>query len=378
MTASLTILGVSVRAAAQAARRAGFLPHSIDLFADLDTREAGSTCKVARYPDGFLPALDESPPSAWMYTGGLENYPTLVGKLAERRPLLGNPAAVLLRVRDPVQLSGFLLAEGFRYPQVGLSEFADRRVFKPLRSGGGRGVQLITAGSGQLVPKDCYQQRFIEGRSISALFVAAPQHCRLLGATSQLTGKDFGLPEPFAYVGSLAPLTCSSDVLAELYRLGSKLADHFQLRGLFGVDLILRNEELWVLEVNPRLTASAEVAELAIGCNPVALHVAACEGGQSFDSLKRASPNKGGLPLMHGKCIVYARTHGVARESYSELIARWQQCAETLIADLPQEGARFSPGEPIATVFANGTSEAEVVGLLRERADQVLSAIDRE
>src|SRR5437588_46110 len=98
---SLIVLGASARAAAFSARRAGFEPYAIDLFADRDLAAICPSVKIRRYPHDFLVALAAAPQAPWIYTGGLENFPRLVDRLADVRPLLGNSGHVLRRVRDP-------------------------------------------------------------------------------------------------------------------------------------------------------------------------------------------------------------------------------------------------------------------------------------
>ena len=44
------------------------------------------------------------------------------------------------------------------------------------------------------------------------------------------------------------------------------------LRGLFGVDFVLRDGIPWPVEVNPRYTASVEVLEFAAGIRALTLH----------------------------------------------------------------------------------------------------------
>src|SRR5438128_59838 len=94
---SLLIVGASVRAAAFSALRAGFHPWCIDLFADRDLCCRVPCHRIARrnYPEAIESVLHDAPPGPWMYTGGLENYPTLVDEWSVHRPLLGNGSAQL-------------------------------------------------------------------------------------------------------------------------------------------------------------------------------------------------------------------------------------------------------------------------------------------
>src|SRR5919106_1235059 len=114
----LAIVGASVRAAAASAVRAGFQPLAADLFADADLRRIATATPISPYPEGLLDWLRAVEPSAWMYTGALENHPELVDQMAWIAPLWGNPGDVLERVRSPWKLADVLRREGLLFPET--------------------------------------------------------------------------------------------------------------------------------------------------------------------------------------------------------------------------------------------------------------------
>ena len=121
MPPSLSILGASVRSAAQSARRSGFIPCGADLFADHDLQRAcAATIRVSDYPHQLIDALKQLPSGPWMYTGGLENHPKIIDQIASTQTLLGNPGAVLCRVRDPWELSAVLTSHGLSSPAASI------------------------------------------------------------------------------------------------------------------------------------------------------------------------------------------------------------------------------------------------------------------
>ena len=88
MLKRLILVGASVRACAASAVKAGFAPEAFDLFADADLRAlCPTTCLVNGY--GNLNTVFSAAPEPWMYTGGLENRPRLIDRLALLRPLWG-------------------------------------------------------------------------------------------------------------------------------------------------------------------------------------------------------------------------------------------------------------------------------------------------
>src|SRR5262245_26697370 len=149
----LTIVGASVRAAAAAARRAGFDPWCADLFADADLRAmvpAAVRCPPGHYPHALLDLLRESPTGPWMYTGGLENYPNLIRRMAELRPLWGNGPNTLVASRSPFTIARILREAGLPAVEVRAadSELPDscRWLRKPFASAAGQGIEFAVPG----------------------------------------------------------------------------------------------------------------------------------------------------------------------------------------------------------------------------------------
>lgn len=381
----LIVLGASARAAAWSAARAGFEPHAIDLFADRDLKALCPAVRIERYPHDFWRAMKKAPEVPWIYTGGLENYPRLVARLSELRPLWGNSADTLRAIRDPWRLRQVLWEEGIPCPDLIFSSGPQSRkwLLKPRRGSGGLGVRLATAGDLAWPAKGAVFQEYVEGESCSATYVAARGEAVLLGATRQLIGRDWGLAPKFLYLGSLGPLPLSAIETAKLVHLGNVLTRRFNVVGLFGIDFIRTHDELWPIEVNPRYTASVEVLERVTGSSFMNFHAAACVRGQ----VPPSSPDPAGICA--GKAVIYARRDcSWGRES---LAANSAPLAANLIppktpdplatawptiADIPHDGQQFQAGQPIATVLATGDTLSGVAQLLRKRQAALLDALE--
>ncbi len=308
MSRTLTIVGASVRAAAASAWRAGMLVRAGDLFADTDLARHAHATRVTDYPAGLLDVVRESNAGAWMYTGALENHPRWIRRMARLRPLLGNPAEVLSRVRNPRLLCKTLISAGLRSPAVQSFSPAVPRdgiwLLKPLRSAGGANVAAWdfdasppTGTAGQ----DYYLQQRIDGMPCAAVYLAAGGKSSLLAVSRQLVGCAWCGAEGFRYCGSIGPLDLASDVTQEFARIGEVLSAEFGLAGVFGIDAIVNPQGVWPVEVNPRFPASAELCDWSTGGSVVARHVEACESG-------RLPAPPGCLRQgMLGKAILFAR-----------------------------------------------------------------------
>jgi predicted ATP-grasp superfamily ATP-dependent carboligase len=359
----LTILGASARAAAFAAARAGYAPHAIDCFADRDLAALCPAVRIEKYPRGFWRALAAAPDAPWMYTGGLENHPRLIERLAALRPLWGNTADVLCEVRNPRKLFQVLAAAGLAMPRLDGSEDQPALV-KPLRGSAGLGIRWATPRDRMQPPRGTYLQEYVEGTSGSAAFAAAGGQAVLLGTTRQLVGRDWNIRPPFMYVGSIGPLPLRAEQTGKLQRIGTVLAEQFRLVGLFGVDFVMTDDEVWTIEVNPRYTASMEILEYVTGQHFLGWHAAACQSAK-LPRVPPASPTG----EFRGKAVVYARTDLTIGQQMP-----WDDASRSAkYADLPSAGQTIRAGHPIVTAFANGDSLENVEAQLRAQAESLLN-----
>src|SRR5262249_61542346 len=107
-------VGPPARAPASRARRAGLDRGCAVLFADSDLRARvpdAVRCPPGQYPAGLAELFANAPMAAWIYTGGLENHPNLIAKMAAIRPLWGNGREALRLSRDPFAVQATLPAD---------------------------------------------------------------------------------------------------------------------------------------------------------------------------------------------------------------------------------------------------------------------------
>jgi predicted ATP-grasp superfamily ATP-dependent carboligase len=366
----LIIVGASARAAAASALRAGFSPWCADLFADADLAAACPVCRLEprHYPRGLIAALKDAPPGPWLYTGALENHPDLVARVA--RPLLGNPAETLRRVRDPLRLKQVLREHGLPCPEVTLEQPDSRRrwLVKPRRGAGGLHIRAWQTAMTRVPPR-CYLQEWIDGPSYAAIFLGKQRQAELVGVTRQLVGEAWLHAGPFQYCGSIGPVGLSDAVRSGLSRLGRVLAAAFDLRGLFGADFIVHDEQPWPVEVNPRYTASVEILERATGRALVAEHAAV------FGVAAAPKPPMA-QSRVHGKAVLFA-----TRDMIWPRHGPWDAALvvglgglSAPFADIPHAGASILRGQPICTLLAAAESEEGCVAALRRRALTIVTA----
>ena len=394
---------------AYSARRAGLEPISVDLFADTDLQAiaAFEVIPLEDYPHGFIERLKKYPADIpVLYTGGLENHPQVYLELQKQRPVWGYVHPDPFHgdsIRNPKYLDHIAKSNGFHRPRHNrLADDPSRWLMKSRAGAGGRGIYHW---NGEPVPDTHFLEEYLDGISLSAVFNHQDSITRCLGITEQLVGCDIvHAPSPFLYVGTITPwqgssvlrcpLPASNDVtstssrgqmstsdpchelthevslLEEVEPIGRGLtqADRY-LRGLFGVDFILHDGELYLIEVNPRYTASMEVVELTSGRSCLAMHTRAF--GVGTNCIPHLPTEK-----MLGKIIYFAPKACVFPQS-----GPWSTVASPDVwvipeyADISAPGTVIEKGQPVLTLFAQGADTSEVMRRLQVKArllDQIL------
>jgi predicted ATP-grasp superfamily ATP-dependent carboligase len=356
----ILIFGASCRAAAFSALRSGLRPRCADYFAD---RDLAALCEVDRIDSlqsrsGFTSLADSLAPSTWFYTGGFENHPAWVEQITQKHRLWGASARTLRNVRDPLKVATLLHEHDIPAPAVRRDQHGLPRdgtwLIKPLRSGGGRDIRPLNAETDRAAPS-CYFQQWIDGPSYSALYIVYREDARLVGVTQQLLGV---AGSPYIYRGSIGPWPISDALAIKLRRLGEAVARGFGIPGWFGIDFVLRDNEPWPVEVNPRYTASVEIHELASRRALMLEHRRACEGESACASVEVPPPPMPGWPRVIGKQIVYAPRKLIAPEITVADDVVSDPFALRPFADVPWPGTRFAAGEPVMTLFAWGDDVA--------------------
>ena len=342
------LVGVSTRSMAQSATAAGYEVISLDYFGDRDQPAGARVYALGR--DFHLPlthaslakAAHQLAPEAdvVIFGSGVENDLALA-ESCRGYLILGNALEAVKKVRGLHLLKEVLSTTKVAVPETRFVgdplPLTGQWLVKDLSRSGGTGVAWW---DGKTVPRQWQiLQRWMDGLLYSATFLADGQHAVLLGMTRQYAGvPELGATE-FAWCGNVAPLFCL-ELEKEILKAAECMTQAFELRGLNGIDFILKDGTPFLLEVNPRFPSSTELLERVRGVNAFQLHVEACQGQlPSFQPIF-------GRRLAFGKGILYARKTLRIRDA-----SNWMECD---IADVPQDGEKIFKGDPICTILASG------------------------
>jgi uncharacterized protein len=377
VTTRVLVAGVSTRAAAESAARAGFDVIAIDAFGDLDQHPAVRSLSLPLNGASFTAhaaaeAVRNVTADATVYLSPFENHARAIDALSADRALWGNPPDVIRRVRDPFLLAGVLRRRGFSTPITRVDvppELVDAKewLVKPFRSGGGNGVRSWSPDAP--VSNGYYAQERIAGVPASVVFVAARGQAVPVAISRQLIGDEaFGV-SGYRYCGNVLASTddevFSERVVELLMALSREVTKQFGLIGLNGIDCVVKDEVPYVIEVNPRWCASMELVERQYGMSMFGAHAAACVDGV-LPSFELARVHQTGSVL--GKAIVFAQEDVVAVDTRAWL-------GDETVRDIPKPGEPLARGQPICTVFAEGENSGACLEALKRRAHDVYVAL---
>ena len=357
---SLLIAAISGRALAAAARRAGYRPLVADFFCDIDTVAlAGRAVKLpgdlqsgidgARIVETLRRLAGNDRPVAVVLGSGFERNPETVDEIARCFPLAGNGAAAIRRAKDPQSLATDCADLGIPHPELRWDRPPDPEnwVTKAAGAAGGAHIRRADAES----PADGrYFQRFVSGRSISALFVGDGRSARIVGFSRQWASP---LPAaPYRYGGAVRLRRFDRKLAATMGAWLSGLTRSAGLVGLCSADFIHGVDGCHLVEINPRPGATLDIFDDA-DASLMEAHLDATAGRKC--RLPRFADSMASMITYAGAPV--ARFPAIA----------WPEWT----ADHQSPGTRLIAGDPVCTVFARGPSAGAARGIVRAQARQL-------
>lgn len=363
------LVGLSVRALAQAAARSDYAVCAVDAFADRDTTTAcaGRVARLAvdagyrieaaalvaavgeaqrRFaPDGF---------AGIVAGGGFDGRPELIAELAGLGPLAGCDASLMRTLREPRNWFALLNAIDISHPPVRFEPPADKHGWL-VKSASGSGGWHVQAWHGAMkLGADGYFQRRRRGRPASALFVADGRNVRVIGWQWQLLAASRELP--WRYGGVITANDLPVSVQERIATALAAIVGRVPLRGLAGLDFLVDGDNIEVLELNPRPTASISLYPQH---DLFGVHLAACSGALPTAALPACA-------TLRGEAVLYAPQRLRVDADFP-----WPKGC----ADIPATTADFAPGEPVCTVAAEAESTRSLRLRLASRQHSLLNTL---
>jgi len=349
---------------------AGYEVAAIDAYADAQTLALCKQVRVVAYDkQGFdanalltvLQTLVLAEFSGFVYGSGFEAQPELLNKVAQLLPLIGNGADAVADVKNPLTFFAALQKHNIQYPARydALANDASNMLIKAVGGCGGAHIQDANAGVRQLSDQ-CYLQQKIQGDAVSLLFIANRHGVDSVGFNLQWLSE--AAHAPYRYGGAAGNAELSAAVKAQLLAAAEKLTREFALRGLNSLDAIVNkdvnSEQVYVLEINPRLSATLDLYSDAQQ-NLFEKHVQACLGQNFFKQQNAMNP------MCKAQAVVYADTDLRINQHFV-----WPDWVKDNPSPL-KKALKIKLGEPVCTVTAEAKVAQAAKVLAQNRAEKI-------
>ncbi|TAN48423.1 MAG: ATP-grasp domain-containing protein [Methylococcaceae bacterium] len=356
----IVVLAQSGRLLAQSARRAGWQPWVLDLYGDTDTQACSEYCRVvADGRGGFdrqrvlqeLQRAASAGAAGLVYGSDLECARDLLADASAVLPLWGNSLDVLCCLKTPRRFFALLDHLGISYPPTRFEPPANHEgwLMKPACGAGGKGVAFLRADSRWAC--GAYFQRKIAGIPMSALFLANGRQACLVGF-NELLAVDLD-DRPYAFAGAHnradLPRFWREKVGAWLQRLVPCVG----LVGLNSLDFMFDGRDAWVLEVNPRPSATLALYDEDFPGGLLTAHRNAVEGGL---------PETVAPAAARALQVVYAPCRLVVPSGID-----WPPGC----ADLPAAGTMPAAGQPLCSILVRA-DEQDLLRCLQQQVQAVV------
>ncbi|MBQ0742191.1 MAG: formate-dependent phosphoribosylglycinamide formyltransferase [Pseudomonas sp.] len=199
-------------------------------------------------------------------------------------------------------------------------------VIKPVMSSSGKGQSLLRRQEELQAAWDYAQSggRAGEGRVIVEGFVDFDYEITLL-TVRHIDGTSFCEPighrqEGGDYQESWQPQVMTDAALAESQRIALAVTDALGGRGLFGVELFIKGDDVWFSEVSPRPHDTGMVTLISQDLSEFALHARAILG-LPIPSIRQMGPSASAVIMVQGESVAvsYGNLHKALTEPDTQL-----------------------------------------------------------
>ncbi|MES2637740.1 MAG: ATP-grasp domain-containing protein [Pseudomonadota bacterium] len=342
MVNTLIIAALSSRSYVKVAVDAGFEVIAIDAFADVDTQKlAKKVLQIDANCGQFnaqqlldaLTEIDLTSCLGFCYGAGFEAQPELLSQIALMLPMIGNSAETLQQCKQPESFFALCNAFNMPYPKTLLEKPINTLGWlqKTVGASGGEHIKTVFPLNLGLTAAVYYQQKQV-GTPISCLFLADGKNALVVGFNEQWCSPT--ALSPYRFGGLVSHAVLSEVVQDKLTEFVQLISQKIGLKGLNSCDCLVQDDAVFMLEINPRLSASVGLYKAKRG-NLFAAHVAAFLG--QLDSWPVVDKKSQAIHIIYANQIAKAP---------SEM--DWPEW----VCDVPQPNSVIPAGAPICSVLA--------------------------
>lgn len=278
------------------------------------------------------------------YGSGFESCATSLSFLEQHFKVIGNSSEVVFNLQNKPAFFQFLAHKRLSFPKVafGSEDIDSVCVFKPYKSLGGIDVVFDTVHLAS--SQEFYSQEYIDGVPCSVTFIANGKDFIIVGFNRQLIRHIH--EQPFVFSGLIAQIELTAKLRKELEHAIGVLLDQYALMGICSLDFMLKHEQIYLLEVNPRIPASAQLYDSQV----MVAHIEACVNGVL----------PANVPVCQKKALHIVYSELAMQIPFSVDWPAW-------VVDRPRARSQISKNQPICSIIVEYDSSDDVELLLQNR-----------
>ena len=344
----LLVVGVNTRPIVNSAKRLGFEVCSVSYYNPEDLNADKKIYLIDDYNHGhFKENYNEEKllKAAELFVDEVEGILITSGIFENKNSktpdwdVIGNPPKKIKRMSNKYDVIKRLENLGYNVPVTYLAKnysqlekYLDElitAILKPISGSGGIGITKISSSMIEIVDVESLKelniniefpilvQEYINSESFSASFI-----------DSSFITFNKQIIENNMYVGNITPYTLNDKKynLSKIVDDFKEVIEVFELNGMNGIDFMFKNDEVCIIEINPRILGTFETIEKSAGVNLVKHIIEGKPVNVSERFIKR---------------IVFAK---------ERIIAKIKK--KPFVYDIPKYNAVIEKNEPIATVIA--------------------------
>ena len=302
---------------------------------------------------------------------GFEGKYDVLRKANEILPLYASPLSVFKCMENSILFFETLKSLGVPFPQVSLSadsfkDVGSDWILKDLSSSGGLGIKKPFERKSK---NSQYFQKLLPGTAVSLSFFADGKNVIPLGYSKPVTTSQSNLP--FVFCGLDGPIELNGSVDQEALRLSKLIVQKFKLKGFNGIDFLVSDNVVYVLDLNPRITASFEILQDSYSFCFFEKHIHLTRDIQgntfipeNFPAMKKK--------IISGFRIIYAQSDFYMNEYCQESLFN-----NKFLINIPNRKYFFKKYEPVCSVFLRSNSILELQRALDDKVDFVYDKLSQ-
>lgn len=350
---TVLVIGNSVRNIVCSARKAGYTAYALDSFGDVDMYKCANKAQILKNLPGnelqhMIDSFDDV--DAIILGPGFENL--------KFRDTLNNSPEIMEKAGDKSKLPKILNSMGIPHPRTEPIDKADILEFplmmKPKSGSGGiRNFKVLNETEmndfrNRDDSREFIAQEFVEGIPCSASLISAGDDAVVVALNEQLIGIPWLTRMPFAYCGNITPFY--TKFKEEMIQYARDIALEFRLLGSNGVDFLVTDKGVTVIEINPRFQGSLDTIELSTGLNIFDAHLRSFAGELPETMEPRC---------FAAKTIIFAENELMITREISDMLIKCMNNGRA--ADIPHQGLVIRPDEPITTILVTAYTRMTVL-----------------